>query len=89
MTQVEIREDEIQMQVMEIVQTMAPLRVESLNRETRLEEDLGYTSLRLFELAIVLESQFAVELPMEETMQVRTIGDVRELVAHLVGCQQA
>jgi acyl carrier protein len=86
-TELQTRDEQIQEQVIALVRTMAPVPAESLNLATRLVDDLGYTSLRLFELAIVLESQFAVDLPMEETMHVRTIGDVRSLVAQLISQQ--
>jgi acyl carrier protein len=77
-------EDEIQQQVEEVVRTMAPVPGASINPETRLIADLGYHSLRLFELSMVLELRFKVELPIEETMEVDTIDDVRALVAKLI-----
>jgi acyl carrier protein len=74
---------EIQEQVEAIVQAMAPVGDGAIGPDTRLVEDLGYYSLRLFELSMTLELRFKIELPLEETMEVRTIDGVRALVTKL------
>jgi acyl carrier protein len=74
---------EIQEQVEAIVRAMAPVSDGPIVPDTRLVEDLGYYSLRLFELSMTLEMRFKVELPLEETMEVRTLGGVHALVAKL------
>jgi acyl carrier protein len=74
----------IREQVEEIVRAMAPARGASLLPETRLVEDLGYYSLRLFELSMVVEQRFGIELPPEETMVISTVADLRTLIARLL-----
>ena len=43
---------------------------------TDLRDDLGADSLDLFELAMNLEDEYALEIPVEELQQFRTVGDV-------------
>ncbi|MGV9612247.1 acyl carrier protein [Nocardia xishanensis] len=68
--------------VRRLVQTMAPQPPADLADEHRLVEDLGFDSLRLMELTVVLERAF--ELPRqrpEDVVGVRRVGQVIALVA--------
>ncbi|MEV0031336.1 acyl carrier protein [Nocardia sp. NPDC050793] len=68
--------------VRRLVQTMAPQPPADLADEHRLVEDLGFDSLRLMELTVVLERAF--ELPRqrpEDLVGVRRVGEVIALVA--------
>jgi acyl carrier protein len=74
----------IREQIEEIVLKMAPAGGGTLSPDTRLVEDLGYYSLRLFELSMVVEARFGVELPPEDTMVVSTVADLRALITRLL-----
>ncbi|WP_067840760.1 acyl carrier protein [Nocardia lijiangensis] len=68
--------------VRRLVRTMAPEPPADLADEHRLVEDLGFDSLRLMELTVVLERAF--ELPRqrpEDLVGVRRVGEVIALVA--------
>ncbi|MFC8528035.1 acyl carrier protein [Nocardia sp. NPDC057227] len=67
--------------VSELVAAMAPRPAAELTAEHRLIEDLGYDSLRLMELTVVLERTF--ELPgykPEQLAGVLRVGQVQELI---------
>jgi acyl carrier protein len=49
---------------------------DEIGLETDLRDDLGADSLDLFELAMNLEDEYALEIPVEELQQFRTVGDV-------------
>ncbi|MEU2254155.1 acyl carrier protein [Nocardia xishanensis] len=68
--------------VRRLVQTMAPQPPADLADEHRLVEDLGFDSLRLMELTVVLERAF--ELPRqrpEDLVGIRRVGQVIALIA--------
>ena len=44
------------------------------------KEDLGADSLDLFELAMALEDEFSIEIPIEDLEQIATVGDVVEYI---------
>ena len=73
----------IRRQAVKIVLGMAPEQVEMPTGMTRLVEDLGYDSLRLFEMAIALEEHFGVHAPSDEPIQAETLDDVEKLVVRL------
>ena len=49
---------------------------DEIGLETDLRDDLGADSLDLFELAMNREGEYALEIPVEELQQFRTVGDV-------------
>jgi long-chain acyl-CoA synthetase len=64
--------------------------MENVSDASRLSEDIGLDSLGLVELQSALEQQFAVEIPDDAWQQVRTIGDLRSLIApHTTSAQAA
>ena len=50
--------------------------VNTLTAETSFKEDLGADSLDLFEMVMALEEEFEVEIPTEDLVNIKTIGDV-------------
>lgn len=65
----------------QVIRTMARTDPGFINEETRLAEDLGFDSLRLVELAIVLERSFGLPpLNMDQTLTVTTVGGMARLV---------
>ena len=72
--------DEVAPRVRRLIETMAP-DPRPPDDGLRLIEDLGFDSLRLMELTVVLERTF--ELPRyrpEQLAGVRRVGDVVELI---------
>lgn len=64
-----------------LVADLAP-RDRAVAPEMRLEEDLGYDSLLLVELAVAIEREFALPpIAEEQAMDIRTVADIERLVA--------
>lgn len=67
--------------LIQALRAMPGARVENVSDVSRLSEDIGLDSLGLVELQSTLEQQFAVEIPDDAWQQVRTLGDLRSLIA--------
>ena len=50
---------------------------------TSFRDDLGADSLDLYELALNLEDEYSIEIPIEELQNMNTVGDV---VRYLAAC---
>lgn len=51
---------------------------ETIGLDTSFKDDLGADSLDLFELVMVLEEEYGLEIPAEELSDVETVGDIIE-----------
>ena len=49
--------------------------------ETSFRDDLGADSLDLYELAMNLEDEYSLEIPVEELQEMNTVGDVIRYLA--------
>ncbi|MFD9517872.1 acyl carrier protein [Streptomyces sp. NPDC059979] len=58
--------------------------MDTIPDDGRLEQDLGVDSLALAELVTDLEGRLSIVIPDEETGRLRTIADLRVLLARLV-----
>lgn len=75
---------DLEAQVRELVSAHLDIDPERLQPEARLGADLCIDSLAAIELALVLEDAFDIALPDEEREDVRSYGDVVELVRRKV-----
>ncbi len=66
--------------VRELLSAHLDIDPERLRPEARLGADLCIDSLAAIELALVLEDAFDISLPDEEREEVRTYGDIVDLV---------
>ncbi|MEJ8641066.1 acyl carrier protein [Streptomyces sp. MS1.HAVA.3] len=57
--------------------------VDTIPDDGRLEQDFGVDSLALAELVTDLEGRLSIVIPDEETGRLRTIADLRALLARL------
>lgn len=53
---------------------------ENITPETRFVEDLKADSLDLVELVMDLEDRYGVEIPDEQLAEVKTVGQIMELI---------
>ncbi|MEU4342774.1 acyl carrier protein [Nocardia sp. NPDC023852] len=68
-----------------LIRAMAPDHGAPAGDDRRLVEDLGFDSLRLMELTVVLERAFGLpRYRPEELVGVRRVGEVIALVGHSV-----
>jgi len=66
--------------------SMAPLSADAQpGGDPRLIEDLGYDSLGLFEMVVVLESEFGVQIIDDANIgDIRRVGELQQYVLGLV-----
>jgi acyl carrier protein len=74
-------------QVRTIIASHLDVDVGCLSAETRLGEDLCVDSLTAVELLMVLEDEFDIALPEQETSSLVTYADLLGMVAHRVGAR--
>ena len=56
---------------------------QDIDMDTSFRDDLGADSLDLYELAMNLEDEYSLEIPVEELQAMNTVGDViRYLAGH-------
>lgn len=76
--------NDLEARVRDLVSAHLDIDPERLCPEARLGADLCIDSLAAIELALVLEDAFDIALPDEEREEVRTYGDVVDLVGEKV-----
>ncbi len=54
---------------------------EEIQLDTDFRDDLGADSLDLYELAMNLEDEYSLEIPVEELQEIRTVNDVIRYLA--------
>jgi acyl carrier protein len=79
----------IEAEVVAIVKRISRQPVEP-RAESDLALDLGFDSMRVFELIAALEDRFDVSIPLNDIETIRTVAEVgeylRELIARQAGC---
>jgi len=53
--------------------------------EASFRDDLGATSVQIFDLILALEDEFGIEVPDEDAIQITTIGDATEYLNRRLG----
>ena len=66
---------EIETKVKEIICNQLEVSPEQLRPEASFIDDLKADSLAVVELVLALEEQFKIEIPDEDTEQIKTVGD--------------
>ena len=64
--------------VKEIIEEQLNVEGVEITEETRFKEDLEADSLDLFELVMVFEEEYGVEIPSEDLEKITTVGSVIE-----------
>lgn len=64
--------------ISKIIEEQLNANASEIRMETKFKEDLGADSLDLFELVMVLEEEYAIEIPQEELENLKTVGAVVE-----------
>jgi acyl carrier protein len=79
----------IESEVVAIVKRISRQPVEP-RAESDLALDLGFDSMRVFELIAALEDRFDVSIPLNDIETIRTVAEVgeylRNLIARQAGC---
>ncbi|CAC9930564.1 acyl carrier protein [Aedoeadaptatus coxii] len=69
--------------VLQIIAEQLNMEPEDLEPEMDFVDDLNQDSIELVELIMSLEDEFGIEVDEEKLEQVRTVGDVLDLVEEL------
>lgn len=69
--------------VLQIISEQLNMEPEDLEPEMDFVDDLNQDSIELVELIMSLEDEFGIEVDEEKLEQVRTVGDVLDLVEEL------
>ena len=69
--------------VLQIIAEQLNMEPEDLEPEMGFVDDLNQDSIELVELIMSLEDEFGIEVDEEKLEQVRTVGDVLDLVEEL------
>jgi acyl carrier protein len=76
--------EDLSARVRALIGTMSPLGERTAESHQDVMNDLGYDSVAIVELALVLESEFGLQpIDDEEAFDVVTVGDVEQLVCRL------
>ena len=59
--------------------------VEQVVAEASFRDDLGATSVKIFDLILALEDEFGIEVPDEDAIQITTVGDAVEYLQKRLG----
>ena len=66
---------DIAQKVKEIVAQQLDVDIAEVKEEAQFIEDLGADSLAIVELVLAFEEQFEIDIPDEDTEQIRTVQD--------------
>lgn len=66
---------EIAEKVKEIISQQLDVEVSAMKDESAFIDDLGADSLAIVELVLAFEEHFEIDIPDEDTEQIRTVGD--------------
>ena len=67
--------DVIEKKVREIIAAQLEISMDKVKPEARFIDDLKADSLAVVELVLALEQEFKLEIPEEDTEQIKSVGD--------------
>lgn len=66
---------DIEKKVREIIAAQLEIKMDKVTNEARFIDDLKADSLAVVELVLALEENFNIEIPDEDTEQIKSVGD--------------
>lgn len=72
--------EQITQQVIEIVASQLELSADQIKPESSFNEDLKADSLAVVELVLALEEAFGIEIPDEDTENIKTVKDAIQYI---------
>jgi acyl carrier protein len=69
--------------LVEILVDFLSIQAQDLSSDTSFKEDLALDSLDLYELVVILEEEFNVEIPMDRFDEIATIEDLIRILKEL------
>ena len=75
--------EDIEKKVREIIAAQLEISMDKVKMEARFIDDLKADSLAVVELVLALEENFNIEIPDEDTEQIKSVGDaVSYILSH-------
>ncbi len=71
--------------VKELVAEQLGISPDEIKKESNIVEDLGADSLDVIEMLMTLEEEYGITIPDDKINQVKTIGEIVELIESLKG----
>ena len=68
-----------------IIAEVLNVDTEEVTWDTTFVDDLGADSLDIFQIVMVIEEEFDIEIPTEEVEQIVSVGDAVEQIKRLIG----
>ena len=78
---------QVKEKVMKIMIEHLKLNPAKINPEARFIQDLGISSMTLWEMLMVMEDEFNIEVPEEDVKKIRTIRGAIEYIEGRVGAK--
>ena len=72
--------DQIEVRVKDIICQQLEVSPEQLKPEASFADDLKADSLAVVELVLALEQEFKIEIPDEDTEQIKTVGNALDYI---------
>ena len=69
--------------LVEILEDFLSIQAQDLSQDTSFKDDLALDSLDLYELVVILEEEFNVEIPMDRFDEIATIEDLIRILKEL------
>jgi acyl carrier protein len=76
---------EVLSKIQEIMAKQLSIDASTVTAEKEIVKDLGADSLDIVEMLMSFEEEFGISVPDEETVNIKTVGDVVELINKHVG----
>lgn len=67
--------------VVELMSKQLNIPVEQITEDKEIVKDLGADSLDIVEMLMTLEDEFKITVPDEETVDIKTVGDISRVIA--------
>ena len=79
-------DQDCEQRILDVISAVFTVPVSELTDETGPDNVEGWDSMALINLTLALEAEFGVELPPEEATEMRSVGQIKALLAlHGVG----
>ncbi len=70
--------------IKEMIASQLAIPVEQVTEEKEIVKDLGADSLDIVEMLMTLEEEYNITIPEEETVDIKTVGDIAAVLSKYV-----
>ena len=70
--------------IKEMIANQLSISVEEVSEEKEIVKDLGADSLDIVEMLMTLEEEYNITIPGEETVDIKTVGDIANVLGKYI-----